>query len=205
MKSSLRKVLVASVAGAAFMAASAAQAQEINIGVILGFTGPIESLTPGMADSAELAFQEVNDSGLLLDGATINPIRADSTCIDSAAATAAAERLITADEVAAIMGAFSRATITSQPFMGFVQREPERALRLLTTKASSFQAKMQGLIEEILREELEAGHLELPLPMHDLSYLAMRITEAFVYADIITGQTPDPAKVQQAIGALLRD
>jgi branched-chain amino acid transport system substrate-binding protein len=106
MKSNLRTMLAASVAGAAFMAAAAtAQAEEINIGVILGFTGPIESLTPGMADAAELAFQEVNDSGLLLDGATINPIRADSTCIDSAAAQAAAERLITADNVAAIMGA----------------------------------------------------------------------------------------------------
>jgi branched-chain amino acid transport system substrate-binding protein len=107
MKSGLHKMLVASVAGAAFMAGSAAaQADEvINIGVILGFTGPIESLTPGMADAAELAFQEVSESGLLLGGATINPIRADSTCIDSAAAQAAAERLITADEVAAIMGA----------------------------------------------------------------------------------------------------
>jgi branched-chain amino acid transport system substrate-binding protein len=32
-------------------------------------------------------------------------IRADSTCIDAAAATAAAERLVTSDNVAAIMGA----------------------------------------------------------------------------------------------------
>jgi branched-chain amino acid transport system substrate-binding protein len=106
MKSSLRTMLAASVAGAAFMAASAtAQAEEINIGVILGFTGPIESITPGMADSAELAINEVNESGLLLDGATLVPVRADSTCIDSAAAQAAAERLITVDNVAAIMGA----------------------------------------------------------------------------------------------------
>jgi branched-chain amino acid transport system substrate-binding protein len=106
MKSSLRTMLAASVAGAAFMAASAtAQAEEINIGIILGFTGPIESITPGMADSAELAINEVNESGLLLDGATLVPVRADSTCIDSAAAQAAAERLITVDNVAAIMGA----------------------------------------------------------------------------------------------------
>ena len=31
---------------------------EIKMGVILGFTGPIESLTPAMAASAELAFKE---------------------------------------------------------------------------------------------------------------------------------------------------
>ena len=77
---------------------------EIKMGIILGFTGPIESLTPAMAASAELAFKEASDSGSLLGGATISPMRADSTCVDSAAATAAAEGLISGG-VAAIMGA----------------------------------------------------------------------------------------------------
>ena len=63
---------------------------EIKMGIILGFTGPIESLTPAMAASAELAFKEASDSGSLLGGAKISVIRADSTCVDSAAATAAA-------------------------------------------------------------------------------------------------------------------
>ena len=77
---------------------------EIKMGIILGFTGPIESLTPAMAASAELAFKEASDSGKLLGGETITPVRADSTCVDSAAATSAAEGLIS-DGVAAIMGA----------------------------------------------------------------------------------------------------
>ena len=80
-------------------------AEDIKVGIILGFTGPIESLTPGMAESAELAFKEVTDSGMLLGGKALVGVRADSTCIDSAAATAAAERLITSDKVTAIMGA----------------------------------------------------------------------------------------------------
>ena len=37
---------------------------EIKMGIILGFTGPIESLTPAMAASAELAFKEASDSGI---------------------------------------------------------------------------------------------------------------------------------------------
>ena len=77
---------------------------EVKMGIILGFTGPIESLTPAMAASAELAFKEASDSGKLLGGETITPVRADSTCVDSAAATTAAEGLI-ADGIAAIMGA----------------------------------------------------------------------------------------------------
>ncbi|RED11910.1 ABC transporter substrate-binding protein [Pontivivens insulae] len=77
-----------------------------NIGVILGFTGPIESLTPDMGASAELAIAEANASGMFLDGSvTLAPVRADSTCIDSAAASAAAERLVTGDNVIGIMGA----------------------------------------------------------------------------------------------------
>ena len=77
---------------------------EIKMGIILGFTGPIESLTPAMAASAELAFKEASDSGSLLGGKKITPVRADSTCVDSAAATTAAEGLVS-QGVAAIMGA----------------------------------------------------------------------------------------------------
>ena len=82
-----------------------ALADDIKIGVILGFTGPIESLTPDMASGAELALSEASGSGMLLGGKTIVSVRGDSTCIDAAAASSAAERLITADAVAAIMGA----------------------------------------------------------------------------------------------------
>ena len=77
---------------------------EIKVGIILGFTGPIETLTPAMRDSAKLAFAEVSSSGALLGGETITPLIADSTCVDSDAAVAAAEILIN-DGVAAIMGA----------------------------------------------------------------------------------------------------
>ena len=86
-------------------AAGNALAEDIKVGVILGFTGPIESLTPDMAASAELALKEISDSGKLLNGRKIVPVRADSTCVDAAAATAAAERLVTSDAVVAIMGA----------------------------------------------------------------------------------------------------
>ena len=74
------------------------------MGIILGFTGPIESLTPAMAASAELAFNEASDSGSLLGGKKIKVERADSTCVDSAAATSAAEGLVS-NGVVAIMGA----------------------------------------------------------------------------------------------------
>ena len=81
-----------------------ADGHDIKMGIILGFTGPIESLTPAMAASAELAFNEASDSGSLLGGKKIKVERADSTCVDSAAATSAAEGLVS-NGVVAIMGA----------------------------------------------------------------------------------------------------
>ena len=82
----------------------AAFADDVKLGMLLGYTGPIESLTGPMADGAELAIKEVSDSGALLGGLQVASVRGDTTCIDSAAAVAAAERLVTADRVDAIVG-----------------------------------------------------------------------------------------------------
>ena len=92
---------VAMMAGGAY----AGGHSEVKIGVVLGFTGPLESITPAMGAGAELAMAEVTESGALLGGATVTSVRGDSTCIDAGAATAAAERLVTSDAVDAIMGA----------------------------------------------------------------------------------------------------
>jgi len=99
----MKKLLLATTATA--LMASASFAEEVKIGIILGFTGPLESITPQMADGAELAISEVNASGALLGGSTVEAIRGDSTCVDAGAATSAAERLVTSDKVNAIMGA----------------------------------------------------------------------------------------------------
>jgi len=99
----MKKLLAATAATALF--AGAAMAEDVKIGIILGFTGPLESITPGMAAGAELAMKEVTESGKFMGGAAVVPVRADSTCVDAAAATAAAERLITSEGVKGIMGA----------------------------------------------------------------------------------------------------
>src|SRR6056297_985944 len=99
----MKKLLMATAATA--LVAGGAFAEDVKLGVILGFTGPIESITPHMGDGAELAMKEVTDSGNFLGGSSVESVRADSTCIDSGAATSAAERLITSDGVKGIMGA----------------------------------------------------------------------------------------------------
>jgi len=101
----MKKLLLPLTLLTAMTGSAMAAGNDVKVGVLLGFTGPIESLTPDMANSAELAFKEASDSSLLLGGKKIVPVRADSTCVDSAAATAAGERLISSEGVAAIYGA----------------------------------------------------------------------------------------------------
>ncbi len=103
----MKKLLLASAATALVAGAALAgsHSKEVKVGIVLGFTGPLESITPGMAAGAELAIAEINAAGGVIDGTMVTPVRGDSTCVDAAAATAAAERLVTSEGVAAIMGA----------------------------------------------------------------------------------------------------
>ncbi len=104
----MKKLLL--VASAAALVAGAAAAQDAatgnapKIGIILGLTGPLESITPNMAAGSEMAIAEVNAAGGIVGGQEVTSERADSTCIDAAAATAAAEGLVSGG-INAIMGA----------------------------------------------------------------------------------------------------
>lgn len=101
----MKKLLMTAMMSLVLATAAYADGHQIKLGILFGFTGPVESLAPGVANGAELAMKEAANSGALLGGKSITPVRADSTCVDASAATAAAERLVTADKVAAIVGA----------------------------------------------------------------------------------------------------
>lgn len=98
----MKKLLLATAATA--LCTGVAFAEEIKIGILIGFTGPIESLTPDMAAAAELAMAEVNAAGGVVDGSKLVPVRGDSTCGDATAGSAAAERLVSTDGVKGIVG-----------------------------------------------------------------------------------------------------
>ncbi len=52
----MKKLLTATAATA--LLAGTAMAEDVKLGVLLGFTGPIESLAPAMGSGAELAIAE---------------------------------------------------------------------------------------------------------------------------------------------------
>ncbi|MEU0530827.1 QsdR family transcriptional regulator [Amycolatopsis tolypomycina] len=105
--------------------------------------------------------------------------------------------------IADFVSGYVRMANDSPPFRDFLRREPERALRLLTTRASVCQRRTTEKLETLLTGEVSAGRLDPPLPVPDLAYLLVRIGESFVYTDVITGDAPDAEKAHAAVTALL--
>lgn len=154
------------VAALGAMTATSALAEDIKIGVFMGFTGPIESTVADMAPGAELAIKEVNDSGKLLGGMSVMGVRGDTTCIDSAVATAAAERLITSDGVKAIVGGdcsgVTTATLQNVALPnGIVMISPSATSPALSTieddglffRTAPSDARQGVIVAEILKEK----------------------------------------------------
>jgi len=110
----LTKTLALGATAIALAVAAPAYADDVTLGFLGGFTGPIESLTPPIFDGAKLAVSQVNDQGGILGGGTLNIISSDTTCADATAAANAADKQVNTDNVTAIVGALcSGATISA--------------------------------------------------------------------------------------------
>ena len=99
-----KRVLATAVAATTLALSGLAQA-EVKVGFLGGFTGGIESLTPPIFDGAQLAVQQINDAGGLLDGQDMVMPTGDTTCSDASAASNAADRMVNTEQVTAIVGA----------------------------------------------------------------------------------------------------
>lgn len=106
-----------------------------------------------------------------------------------------------ADAVADTVEVFARTVLAADFMQAFLNRETDIALRILTTSHSDLQENVIGFIEQLLREELNSPPASLDFA--DLAYLVVRISESFIYVDMITGEQPDPAKIGHAVRALL--
>ena len=79
-------------------------ANEITLGIALGFTGPTESIVPSMASSVRLAISEANSSNIFLNGEEkITLIKIDTTCDKSKIKSV--NKTISENNIIAIIGA----------------------------------------------------------------------------------------------------
>lgn len=110
----LKQTLALTVAVTALAVAAPAFAEDVKLGFLGGFSGPLESLTPPIYAGTQLVVTQVNAQGGILGGGTLEIISGDSTCADATAAANAADKQINTDQVSAIIGPMcSGATISA--------------------------------------------------------------------------------------------
>lgn len=117
--------------------------------------------------------------------------------LDAAAAAAApsgAERLVD------VLDRFTADLIEAPYFRAFLTREPARALRLLTTTESDVQSRLVAVVTKLVSDSFDPT----PLSADELARLLVRISESFTYADLISGETPDPVRARAAFEYVLR-
>ena len=65
------------------------------------------------------------------------------------------------------------------------------------------QRRFVAVVEHLLVRERDRETFEHCVPDADLAYLLARIAEGFIYADLITGETPDATKARLAFAVVL--
>jgi AcrR family transcriptional regulator len=125
----------------------------------------------------------------------------------------AQQALATADEETAERGAerivgvvtrFVDTVIANPGMQRWLAEEGEHAMRLLTRHETDFQPRLIAAIEALLHEEADAGRLELPVDLHELAYVIVRLIESYIYLDLITGEHPDARRAEPILRMLLR-
>lgn len=95
--------------------------------------------------------------------------------------------------------------IATGPYREWLSRaDPETALRIVASKYGHAQRTTVRLWEELLTEEVRCGRLELSVDPHAMAYAIVRISESFLYADLIAGDEPDIESCVKILKLLLR-
>jgi AcrR family transcriptional regulator len=82
--------------------------------------------------------------------------------------------------------------------------EPDLALTLLTSTSGDYQHRYVGLVRELIAADRAAGLMSDEVPLEDLAYTAVRITESYIHTRVITGEEPDARRARAVLRALLR-
>ncbi len=108
-----------------------------------------------------------------------------------------------AERVASVVAAVAGYAGTTEAFCAFVRRDPERALRLLTTPDGPFDLRLRREVARLLCRDLAAA-APTAASAADLARLTVRVADSMVFADLVAGRSPDPERVTQSVAALLR-
>jgi AcrR family transcriptional regulator len=109
-----------------------------------------------------------------------------------------------AERVVRVVTRFLEDVISNEGMRHWLAEEGELAMRLLTRHDTDFQPRLIDAIERLLREEADAGRLDLPADLHEVAYVIVRVIESYTYLDLITGEQPDAHRAEPILRLLLR-
>ena len=105
--------------------------------------------------------------------------------------------------LAALIGGVLRGIGADRPLRAFLEADPETALRILTGARSAVHTGMVSALENLIDLERDRGAFEASLDTPTLAYAIVRISEGFLYADVIADRKPDIDRAITVIQALL--
>jgi AcrR family transcriptional regulator len=96
-----------------------------------------------------------------------------------------------------------RSLASATPLRRFVAEDAEFAMRVLTSSESPVQYRCTIAIQERIDALVDSGAMQPALPANELAYIIVRITESFLYRDVLTGAQADIEAAISAIRILL--
>jgi AcrR family transcriptional regulator len=109
-----------------------------------------------------------------------------------------------AERIVRVVTRFLEDVISNEGMRRWLAEEGELAMRLLTRHDTEFQPRLIEAIHALLVEESDAGRLDLPVDLHEVAYVIVRLIESYTYLDLITGEAPDARRAEPVLRLLLR-
>lgn len=106
--------------------------------------------------------------------------------------------------VAELLTTFIRDVLAHPGMQRLLDEEGEFAMNLLTGRDGGYEPRFIALVRELLERDVAAGRLSTDVPIEDLAYTAVRITEAYIHSRVITGDDPDAERAGRVLRTLLR-
>jgi len=91
-----------------------------------------------------------------------------------------------------------------QPLRVFLAKDAQLGLRIVASRHSPVQGHTIANLQRLLEEEVDAGRMSLPVEPGVMAYALTRIVESFLYADLITGATPELDNASSILKLMLR-
>ena len=91
-----------------------------------------------------------------------------------------------------------------QALRQFLAKDAQVGLKIVASKHSPVQQRTIANLEQLLEAEVNYGYMTLPVYPAVMAYALTRMTESFLYADLIVGATPDLDNASKILKLMLR-